>query len=50
MNYPFQEKITGKREASGFKDEPPVRCRLLLIELENGGKEVPCTSLVDSTA
>jgi hypothetical protein len=32
-----------------FKDEPPVRCRLILIELENGEKEVLCSSLVDST-
>lgn len=32
-----------------FKDEPPVRYRLVLIELENGEKEVLCTSLVDST-
>ena len=39
-----------KKEASLlFKDEPPVRCRLVLIELENGEKEVLCTSLVDST-
>jgi hypothetical protein len=39
-----------KKEGSPlFKDEPPVRCRLILIELETGEKEVLCTSLVDST-
>jgi hypothetical protein len=32
-----------------FRDEPPVRCRLILIELGNGEKEVLCTSPVDST-
>jgi len=32
-----------------FKDEPPVRCRLVLIELKNGENEILCTSLVDST-
>jgi hypothetical protein len=31
-----------------FKLEPPVRCRLVLIELENGEKEVLCTSLTDT--
>jgi hypothetical protein len=31
-----------------FKDEPPVGCRLVLVELENGRKEVLCTSLTDS--
>ena len=38
-----------KAGGSLFRDEPPVRCRLVLIELENGEKEVLCTSLVDST-
>jgi hypothetical protein len=38
-----------KEGGSLFKDEPPVRCRLILIELENGQKEVLCTSLVDCT-
>ena len=31
-----------------FKSEPPVRCRLVLVELENGEKEVLCTSLIDT--
>jgi IS4 transposase len=31
-----------------FKDEPPVRFRLILVELENGQKEVLCSSLTDS--
>ncbi|MDR3142015.1 MAG: hypothetical protein LBU37_09870, partial [Tannerellaceae bacterium] len=50
MNYPFPEKITGKKEGSSlFRDEPPVRCRLILSELGNGQKEVLCISPVDST-
>jgi hypothetical protein len=31
-----------------FKEEPPVRCRLVVVELENGEKEVLCTSLIDT--
>lgn len=31
-----------------FRSEPPVRCRLVLVELENGEKEVLCTSLMDT--
>nr|WP_280746777.1 IS4 family transposase [Parabacteroides sp. PF5-9] len=39
-----------KREKGDvFKKEPSVKCRLLLIELENGEKEVLCTSLPDSS-
>jgi len=38
-----------KEKGQLFKDELPVRCRLILIELANGYKEVLCTSLVDST-
>jgi hypothetical protein len=32
-----------------FKDEPSIDCRLILVELENGEKEVLCTSLVDAS-
>ena len=31
-----------------FKSAPPIGCRLVLIELENGEKEVLCTSLTDT--
>lgn len=37
-----------KSHGIDFKSESPVRCRLVLIELENGEKEVLCTSLIDS--
>lgn len=43
------KKDHGKQGGALFKDEPPVRCRLVLIELENGEKEVLCTSLADPT-
>jgi hypothetical protein len=36
-----------KEGSHRFKDEPPVRCRLILIELGNGQKEVLCTSPAD---
>jgi hypothetical protein len=38
-----------KKGSFSFKREPPIRCRLILIELGNGEKEVLCTSLVDFT-
>jgi hypothetical protein len=37
-----------KPHGSDFKEEPPIRLRLVLIELENGEKEVLCTSLIDT--
>jgi hypothetical protein len=37
-----------KPDGNDFKSEPPVRCRLVLVELENGEKEILCTSLIDT--
>ena len=41
-------KDVQKPQGRDFKEEPPVRCRLILVELENGEKEVLCTSLIDT--
>ena len=41
-------KDVHKPSGIDFKSEPPVRCRLVLVELENGEKEVLCTSLIDT--
>jgi hypothetical protein len=49
VEFPLPGKDYRKEGGSLFKDEPPFRCRLILIELKNGNKEVLCTSLVDST-
>ena len=51
MTVEFSLPKKDRRKEGGplFKDEPPVRCRLVLVELENGQKEVLCTSLVDAT-
>jgi hypothetical protein len=44
------KKDINKTYGDTFKEEVPVRCRLVLIELENGEKEVLCTSLMDTQA
>ena len=41
-------KDVQKPQGRDFKEEPPIRCRFILIELENGEKEVLCTSLIDT--
>jgi hypothetical protein len=41
-------KDVKKPQGIDFKSEAPLRCRLILIELENGEKEVLCTSLTDT--
>ena len=40
-------KDVKKPHGIDFKSESPIRCRLVSIELENGEKEVLCTSLTD---
>jgi len=43
-------KDVKKPDGIKFKAEPPVSCRLVLVELDNGEKEVLCTSLTDTIA
>jgi len=44
------QKDRGKAHADTFSKEAPIRCRLVLVELEDGEKEVLCTSLLDTEA
>lgn len=48
VEFSLPQKDYSKERGALFRDEPPVRCRLVLVELENGEKEVLCTSLADS--
>ena len=41
-------KDVQKPQGRDFKEESPICCRFILIELENGEKEILCTSLVDT--
>jgi len=42
------KKEINKQHGDVFSSQSPVRCRLVLVELENGEKEVLCTSLIDT--
>ena len=48
VELPLPKKDHKREGGQSFSKEPPVRCRLILILLENGEKEVLCTSLIDS--
>ena len=48
IEFSLPSKDVQKPQGRDFKEEPPIRCRLILIELENGEKEVLCTSLIDT--
>jgi len=48
VEFSLPSRDVHKPYGSGFKSEPPVGCRLVLVELENGEKEVLCTSLIDT--
>jgi len=48
VEFSLPSKDVKKPHGVDFKSEPPVRCRLVLVELENGEKEVLCTSLIDT--
>jgi len=48
VEFSLPSRDVKKPHGVDFKSEPPVRCRLVLVELENGEKEVLCTSLIDT--
>jgi hypothetical protein len=48
VEFTLPEKDIKKPCGNAFKSEPPVGCRLVLVELENGEKEILCTSLIDT--
>jgi hypothetical protein len=48
VEFSLPPKEVQKPQGIDFKAEAPVRCRLVLVELENGEKEVLCTSLIDT--
>ena len=48
VEFTLPKKDIKKPLGNDFKSEPPVRCRLVLVELENGEKEILCTSLIDT--
>lgn len=48
VDFSLPSKDVQKPQGVDFKKRGAIRCRLILVELENGEKEILCTSLTDT--